>query len=133
MNNHRYHRDGSQPHEDEIFVFGSNLSGIHGAGAARAAQMFYGAKRGNPRGLQGKSYAVPTVKERIAGPLSLQKIQTEVDEFLNFARNHPFHKFFVTRIGCGLAGHRDQDIAPMFKNAPDNCNLPDTWQELLEN
>lgn len=129
----KYHPDGSQPNNDEIFVFGSNLSGIHGAGAAKAARLYYGALLGSYRGHFGRSYAIPTVKQRIAGPLPLFQIEAEVADFLAYARTYPQLEFFVTRIGCGLAGHHDYQIAPMFEDTPINCSLPDTWQPYLEN
>lgn len=127
-----YHKDGSQPLPHQIFVFGSNLSGIHGAGAALAARLHYGAILGVPRGPTGRSYALPTVKHNVAGPLTLAQIQEEVQTFLEYARANPRQDFFVTRVGCGLAGHKDADIAPMFAKAPINCSLPDTWASYLE-
>lgn len=127
-----FHADGSAPAQVEIFVFGSNLSGYHGGGAARAAHDRYGAEWGVAEGLTGQSYAIPTVRHNIAGPLSLDAIRLAVDKFLHHAATHPEDRFFVTRIGCGLAGHRDQDIAPMFRDAPLNCSLPDTWREFVE-
>lgn len=121
------HVDGSKPTETQIFVFGSNLSGYHGGGAARAAHDLYGAEWGVAEGLTGRSYALPTVDYHIAGPLSLEKIAEAVGRFLAFAALHPDLEFFVTRVGCGLAGHRDADVAPMFRTAPQNCSLPDVW------
>jgi hypothetical protein len=129
---HTYHVDGSQPNNDQIFVFGSNLSGIHGAGAAKAARLHYGAIQGFFRGHKGKSYAIPTVKLGISGPLPLFQIEAEVADFLVYTRLYPELKFFVTRIGCGLAGYFDYQIAPMFVDVPDNCSLPETWQQYLE-
>ncbi len=127
----RYHADGSAPQPGQIFVFGSNLSGIHGGGAARAAHNLYGAEWGVAEGPTGQSYAIPTVKERIAGPLSLDAIRLGVSKFLAHASENPDTDFLVTRVGCVLAGHSDKDIAPMFSSAPDNCSLPDTWREIL--
>lgn len=131
--NHKYHVDGTQPNSDQIFVFGSNMSGIHGAGAAKAARQHYGAVLGVPRGHVGRSYALPTVKLGISGPLPLFQIEAEVADFLVYARMHSHLEFFVTRVGCGLAGHFDHQIAPMFTEAPENCSLPNTWQQYLEN
>ena len=126
-----FHRDGSAPSQDQIFVFGSNLSGIHGGGAAKAAHQFYGAKWGEAEGIMGQSYAIPTVQKNIAGSLTLEQIQPAVQRFLDFAADHPETEFLVTRIGCVLAGHKDADIAPMFAGAPDNCSLPDTWAQFF--
>ena len=132
MSARKFHRDGSAPELTQLFVFGSNLSGIHGAGAARAAYDHYGAEWGVAEGLTGESYAIPTVAARIAGPISLADISDSVNRFIEFAKATPAAEFFVTRIGCGLAGHRDQDIAPMFAGAPSNCSLPDTWAQYIK-
>lgn len=132
MTGRTFHIDGTAPDPQQVFVFGSNLSGIHGGGAARAAHQFYGAVWGATEGLTGHSYAIPTVQAQIAGPLLLVEIREAVARFLGFAAAHPEMDFFVTRIGCGLAGHRDADMAPMFAHAPLNCSLPDTWEPLLE-
>jgi hypothetical protein len=129
MNNRKFHKDGSSPEQGQVFVFGSNLSGIHGAGAARAAKDKYSAIWGVASGPTGNSYAIPTVKKNIAGPLSIEEIAGDVACFISYATDHPEAEFFITRIGCGLAGHRDQDIAPMFSSAPINCSLPDTWDQ----
>lgn len=110
-----------------IFVFGSNLAGRHGAGAAKAAYDEHGAVYGNGVGRQGSSYAIPT-KDRQIKTLPLDKIKPHVDEFIEYAKKHPHLTFLVTRIGCGLAGYKDDDIAPMFKGAPDNCLLPEGWR-----
>lgn len=127
-----YHKDGSSPGPSEVFVFGSNLSGIHGAGAARHAYDWYGAQWGVGFGLMGGSFAIPTVQKNIAGPLPLEEIKKYVDQFLAHARNNRETDYFVTRIGCGLAGHEDKDVAPMFKEAPLNCSLPDPWKKYLD-
>lgn len=111
-----------------IFVFGSNLSGIHGAGAARFALENHGAKWGQGIGLQGNSYGIPTKDENIE-TLPLRQIQKHVDVFMKFAAEHPGLTFRVTRIGCGLAGYTDNQIAPMFAGAPQNCELPDGWRD----
>lgn len=111
-----------------VFVFGSNLAGRHGAGAARTALQNHGAKYGQGVGRQGNSYAIPTKDENIQ-TLPLDRIEIFVDEFLEYARNNPDTQFAVTRIGCGLAGYKDADIAPLFANAPDNCSLPPGWRK----
>ena len=109
-----------------IFVFGSNLAGRHGAGAALFALKNHGAVYGQGTGRQGNSYAIPTKDYRI-NTLPLETILGYVNEFLLYARNHPELDFQVTRIGCGLAGYSDAEIAPMFINAPANCHLPAGW------
>jgi hypothetical protein len=111
-----------------VFVFGSNLAGIHGAGAARFAVINHGARYRQGKGLQGNSYAIPT-KDHHINTLPLSDIQEHVDVFIIFAQEHPEMEFEVTRIGCGLAGYTDSDIAPMFKGAPVNCKLPEGWRE----
>jgi hypothetical protein len=111
----------------EIFVFGSNLAGRHGAGAALYARQHYGARLGQGVGLQGNSYAIPTKDEKLL-TLSLGTIASYVSDFLYFAASHPELTFNVTRVGCGLAGYKDADIAPMFKKAPLNCKLPEGWR-----
>lgn len=112
----------------EIFVFGSNLAGMHGGGAARAAYLKFGAVMGQGVGLQGRSYAIPTMQ---GGP---ETIKPYVDEFIEFARKHPELKFLVTRIGCGIAGFTAADIAPLFKDAVnvENICLPRDFWEVLE-
>ena len=114
--------------ENEIFVFGSNLAGAHGGGAARAALQKFGAIYGQGVGLQGQSYAIPTMQGGV------ETIQPYVDEFINFAIAHPELKFFVTRIGCGIAGFSDEDIAPLSKKAVPICNiyLPISFRKLLK-
>lgn len=110
----------------QIFVFGSNLAGRHGKGAALDAYKRYGAVYGQGVGFQGCAYAIPT-KDRSINTLPLHVIRSYVLDFLAFANEHPEMQFNVTRIGCGLAGYKDADIAPMFKGAPDNCRLPGGW------
>jgi hypothetical protein len=127
----QYHIDGSGPEAGQVFVFGSNLSGLHGAGAARAAHQRYGAVLGVGEGPTGQSYALPTVRKNITGPLPLPEIQAAVERFLTYAHHNPELSFLVTRVGCVLAGYSDADIAPMFRDAPMNCSLPETWRPLL--
>lgn len=110
-----------------IFVFGSNLAGRHGKGAALYARQHRGAIYGQGEGLQGDSYAIPT-KDAFLRTLPLAEIEARVRTFLTFARQFNA-QFAVTRIGCGLAGYTDAQIAPMFENAPDNCILPDGWRK----
>lgn len=106
----------------KIFVFGSNLAGRHGAGAARDAVRFHGAIYGLGTGLQGSSYAIPTKGLRME-VLPLPEIKKHVDTFIEFARRHQEMTFKVTRIGCGLAGYVDAQIAPMFVGAPENVEF----------
>lgn len=110
---------------NEIFVFGSNLAGAHGGGAARIAYNKFGAIWGQGTGLQGQSYAIPTMH---GGP---DKIKPYVDEFIQFATAHPEYTFLVTKIGCGIAGFTPDEIAPLFSNAMklENVILP---QEFVE-
>lgn len=109
-----------------VFVFGSNLAGRHGKGAALYARQHHGAIYGLGEGLQGDSYAIPTKDERLQ-TLPLEIIREHVDSFLTFARQFNA-TFVVTRIGCGLAGYTDAQIAPMFATAPENCLLPEGWR-----
>lgn len=108
---------------DEVFVFGSNLHGHHGGGAARAAVKKFGAIWGQGVGLQGQSYAIPTMQGGV------ETIKPYVDQFIDFAKEHTELFFYVTRIGCGIAGFKDRDIAPLFKNAMgiSNVCLPETF------
>ena len=114
----------------EIFVFGSNLAGRHGAGAAKSAVQQYGAIYGQGIGLQGSSYAIPT-KGHTIETLPLSEIKIHVDVFIEFATNHPLLFFRLTPIGCGLAGYVPKDIAPMFVNAPTNVQLPWEFQQVI--
>jgi hypothetical protein len=107
---------------NEIFVFGSNLSGIHGKGAAKLARR-WGAKLGQGEGLAGNTYALPTVKAKITGPLSLTQIKDHVDKFLECAAANPELDFLVTEVGCGLACHKVEEIAPLFKSGAELPNL----------
>jgi hypothetical protein len=123
-----------RPHvwkEGEIFVFGSNLDGIHGAGAALFARLHCGAQLGVGEGLTGQSYALPTCK--IPGvPLSLREIEMAVNRFLTLAvTDYTNLTFFVTRVACGFAGYTDAEIAPLFRDAPINCTLPPEWDWLV--
>lgn len=112
-----------------IFVFGSNLAGIHGAGAAQYAHKHLGAKWGVGEGPTGQCYALPT-KDRQIKDISLVRIKTHVDRFLEFAKDVP-NDFKVTCVGCGLAKWTHKDIAPMFIGAPDNCYFDTLWEPWL--
>ncbi len=113
---------------NEVFVFGSNLAGMHGGGAARAALRHFGAVMGQGVGLQGQSYAIPTMQGGV------ETIRPYVDDFIDFARQHQGLTFLVTRIGCGIAGFRDEEIAPLFKAALGVANivLPKSFVDLLQ-
>ncbi|TWV12671.1 hypothetical protein FQ707_08745 [Bacteroidaceae bacterium HV4-6-C5C] len=112
---------------NEIFVFGSNLAGSHGGGAALLAWKKWGAIWGQAAGLQGQTYGIPTMH---GGP---QAIQPYVETFIDFAKKHQELTFLVTEIGCGIAGFTPQEIAPLFKNAINisNIYLPKRFWEVL--
>ena len=127
-----YHREYtperiSELKPNEIFVFGSNLAGSHGGGAARLAYNRFGAVWGQGVGLQGQSYAIPTMQGGV------ETIKPYVDEFINFAKAHTEYKFLVTRIGCGIAAFTPEEIAPLFKEAIglDNVILPKDFVKVL--
>ena len=115
----------------DVFVFGSNLKGVHGKGAAKDAVLYHGAVMGCGKGRQGKSYAIPT-KATPYETLPLEAIQVFVQEFIEYARTHYEESFFVTAIGCGLAGYKPEQIAPMFRNIPENVNLPQSFIQVLK-
>lgn len=114
--------------ENEIFVFGSNLEGSHGGGAAAIAAQNFGAVWGQGVGLQGQSYAIPTMHGGV------EEIKPYIDEFIEFAKNNPDLEFLVTRIGCGIAGFTEDEMAPLFAEAADveNVYLPDTFWDIIE-
>jgi hypothetical protein len=112
---------------NEIFVFGSNLQGSHGGGAARTAYKYFGAVMGQGVGLQGQSYAIPTMQGGV------ETIKPYVDDFIAFASAHSELTFYITRIGCGIAGFKDEQIAPLFDAAYDlpNIVLPKTFATII--
>lgn len=114
-----------------IFVFGSNLSGIHGAGAAACAMREHNAVWRQAIGLQGNSYAIPTKAHNVVDTLPIDQIAVYVTEFIQFATEHPEMTFVVTRIGCGLAGYQPRHIAPLFKGVPSNCIMPEDFLEWM--
>ena len=111
----------------EIFVFGSNLEGLHMGGAARIAYEKFGAIWGQGVGLQGQSYAIPTMQGGV------ENIKPYVDQFIDFAKEHTELFFYVTRIGCGIAGFKDRDIAPLFRKAigVENICLPKSFADMI--
>lgn len=113
--------------KDEVFVFGSNLAGRHMGGAARVANEKFGAIWGQGVGMQGQSYAIPTMQGGV------DTIKPYVDDFIELAREWDQTTFFVTRIGCGIAGFTDEEIAPLFKDAMDlyNVRLPESFVKIL--
>lgn len=112
---------------DEVFVFGSNLAGMHGGGAARMAYEQFGAEWGVGVGPTGQCYAIPTMQGGI------DTIRPYVDEFIVYAKQHSDKRFLVTRIGCGIAGFTDEEIAPLFREALaiPNIALPQLWHSIL--
>ncbi|MBO1769612.1 hypothetical protein [Agrococcus sp. TF02-05] len=109
----------------QVFVFGSNAEGMHGAGAARTAMERFGAVWGEGHGLHGQSFAIDTMS-------GLGVIEREVGAFLAFAAEHPELEFLVTEIGCGIAGFTPAEIAPLFRGAGDNVLLPERFVAVLE-
>ena len=114
--------------KNEVFVFGSNLQGMHGGGAAHVAHERFGAIWGQGTGLQGQSYAIPTMHGGV------DVIAPYVKDFIAFAKEHPELKFLVTEIGCGIAGFKASEMAPLFKEALEieNIYLPERFVEELE-
>ena len=107
----------------KVFVFGSNLAGIHGAGSAREARLNWGAQMGVGFGPTGNAYAIPS-KDRNIEYMDLCEIEGHVRHFIDYARNNTDMQFHVVAIGCGLAGFRPDQIGPMFRGAPGNCVMP---------
>lgn len=112
--------------QNKIFVFGSNLAGRHGKGAALYAAKHHGAQRGVGRGLTGSAYAIPTKDERMR-VLDREMIKGEVDLFIEFAREHPEMEFYLTPVGTGLAGYSVFTMRQMFKDLPPNVEWAETW------
>jgi len=121
---------GLMKRPEAVFVFGSNHAGRHGKGAAKEAEAKYGAKRGIGEGLAGRSYGLPTKDARLK-TLTLDEVRQHVERFIAFAGARQDLVFAVTRVGCGLAGFSDAQIAPLFADAPNNCELPPLWLKLL--
>jgi len=121
--------------KDEVFVFGSNESGIHGAGAAALAYKKFGAQFGKGWGLSAQCFAIPT-KDWEIKTLPLEVIEFYVERFIAFSQGyyHSKWKFYVTKIGCGLAGYTVEDIAPFFKECLNyrNIYLPQEFHDFLD-
>lgn len=130
MNQNRIYRDEVVLGK-EIFVFGSNIRGLHSGGAALFAKKYCGAIMGEGDGPQGMSYALPT-KYYFDRSVTVERLADNVEAFKNYARENSDKMFFVTRVGCGLAGFKDADVAPMFTDAPLNCVLPTAWRSIVE-
>jgi len=111
--------------EGEVFVFGSNASGAHGAGAALTAYERFGAIWGQRHGLQGQSYGIDTMS-------GWDALVADVRDFLGFAREHPELTFLLTPVGTGIAGWSATEVAPLFADAPDNVLLPESFAALLD-
>ena len=129
---YKFHKDGTLPENGEVFVFGSNIAGIHGAGAAKVAYEKFGAIWSVGIGLHGQSYAIPT-KSGTFKVLDLAIIEAVIKDFIIVTKVnlHDNTQWFVTRVGCGLAGYKDEQIAPMFKEAR-NCSFAEEWRQYLE-
>jgi len=114
-----------------IFVFGSNLAGVHGAGSALEAFRNWGAQWGVGVGRTGRSYAIPTKPSPYKPPLAIERIAGYVLDFLQYARKHPELECRCVRVGCGRAGYQDRQIAPLFQGAPSNVKLPSEFVKVL--
>ena len=133
-----FHEDGSLPRRTHyVWVFGSNLAGIHGAGAARVAHTVYGRPYGPETSIGifqdvnlRESYAIPTKDEGIL-TMPIPGIEFHVNQFIQYMRANPGKMFFLTRIGCGYAGYTDEEMAPLFKGIPENVSIPATWKKFL--
>lgn len=129
----KFHKDGTIPeiNEKTIFVFGSNLAGRHGAGAAKVAMQKFGAKYGEGLHLVGNAYPIPTKDESLR-TLPIKRIKSYIRVFEVYSKCNTDFNFFVTRIGCGLAGYRDEDIAPLFRFATDDrYSFAEEWKPFL--
>lgn len=117
--------------EDTIFVFGSNMAGTHAGGAAKTALLHFGAMKGVGRGWAGQSFAIPTMNEHLQ-QMPLSQIQHYVDDFKIYAKHHPKTKYFLTSVGCGVAGYKVEEIAPMFKGISHNVIFPVSFRPFVE-
>lgn len=117
--------------ENTVFVFGSNMAGHHAGGAARTAQERFGALNGVGRGWSGQSFAIPTMNEHLQ-QMPLSQIQHYIDDFKIYTKNHPKNIYFLTSIGCGIAGYTVEEIAPMFKGISHNVIFPQSFRPFVE-
>lgn len=133
-----YHDDNAIPYRGEVYVYSSNLAGIHDQGTAASAAQRFGAQWAKGVGRVGQSYGIPIANKGLAR-LPLLIVRDEIDTFLDYARRRPNEHFFVTRIGCGPevgfvehAAFRDEQIAPFFTLVPSNCSLPERWRPYVD-
>lgn len=117
--------------EDTVFVFGSNMAGTHAGGAAKTAHLHFGAVKGVGRGWAGQSFAIPTMNEHLQ-QMPLSQIQHYVDDFKIYTKHHPKTKYFLTSVGCGVAGYKVEEIAPMFKGISHNVIFPASFRPFVE-
>lgn len=117
--------------EDTVFVFGSNLAGTHAGGAAKTALLHFGAVKGVGRGWSGQSYAIPTMNEHLQ-QMPLSQIEHYIEDFKIYTKNHPKIKYFITSVGCGVAGYKVEEIAPMFKGISKNVIFPASFRPFVE-
>ena len=110
---------------NEVFVFGSNAYGAHAGGAAMTAVRRFGAINGQSEGLQGQSYAINTMSGK-------EEMFTQIKRFLRFAFEHQELTFYVTELGCGIAGYSPAEVAPAFVKSPRNVILPESFRVILK-
>ena len=125
-----FHKENTLPQKGWVWVFGSNLAGRHGLGAAKVAHVNFGAPYGAHSGAMGQAYAIPT-KDKSLRTLPIEIIKERIDTFMEDAHGNPKKRYFVTRVGCGLAGYTDAEIAPLFKGSPANCSFSEGWKDYL--
>lgn len=130
---YQYHNESivKQLPENTIFVFGSNMAGHHAGGAAKTALEHFGAMKGVGRGWAGQSYAIPTMNEHLQ-QMPLSQIQHYIDDFKIYTKNHRRNQYFITSIGCGVAGYKVEEIAPMFKGISHNVIFPQSFRPFVE-
>ena len=133
LSNVIYHVDHTLPLKGWIFCYGSNYQGRHGKGAAKVAMQKFGAKYGIGEGHVGDSYGIPTVGNNLS-KLTLDQIKPAIHRFVKYVKANPDLNFFLTRVGCQLAGHKDKEIAPLFKDLIGNLNVsfPINWKIIFE-
>jgi hypothetical protein len=137
MSSPHYHPDGSAPTPgDWIFVFGSNSLGQHYGGAARFAHERFGAPMGEARGLRGSSYAIATCERPgTPGSFTIEQVAEQVQEFVGHVQANPDKRYWLTRVGCGLAGFGDSRVAPLFKELAslgERVSFPEDWEIWVE-